>query len=533
MNSTGANTSSFESKKVLRSSVSKLQSSGEALKTPEKVVTRRQSLRSVNQIREAAKLLRKPDPKRSVSSDPIESESSSPDSTEIRIAKPNASGSLPEKYEILNKFFHSLTSSIRLLRLKGSMATFTNISRQVESLTDRSFGYGHLGQIKFIVPEAVEVKKILVREDRTSFMKPDLHISLNFGVVEIDQKMSSDSGYLRLTKLFRSRLVKFCRSNLEGEEVPQDMLPEPFNQPSKSTYSNAVLKADSVSVSDTTYPLFEQQPMAASHLPPSFKRRFSKQVPIENVETVGKETSVLIQEAKVDHGSVKVDCVSDVLSPVKWSAKLPETPIKGSDLGKETPLKPVSTPFTATPVQSARPPARCLMTPDEEPTMSPSKLTRRPRMITFDTPVKNQTTPAKRVSVTDDDDDLSDILSHDLLASIRAKELKVLEEKSPEISQAKRRKQMVARLPKLFDTLLFYFQSTKRTVIKKPELVNMIVSNQLDIVDPREVDEQLRLLLELAPEWVYEKIASTGDLLFCVNKISSTESIRKRLSEAN
>ncbi|KAF5813156.1 hypothetical protein HanXRQr2_Chr03g0094931 [Helianthus annuus] len=46
---------------------------------------------------------------------------------------------------MLNKFFHSLTSSVRLLLLKESMSTVTNISRQVQSLTERSFGYNHLG----------------------------------------------------------------------------------------------------------------------------------------------------------------------------------------------------------------------------------------------------------------------------------------------------------------------------------------------------------------------------------------------------
>lgn len=41
------------------------------------------------------------------------------------------------RYEILDEFFNSLQSSIRILGLKGSMSTFTSISRAVESLTDR------------------------------------------------------------------------------------------------------------------------------------------------------------------------------------------------------------------------------------------------------------------------------------------------------------------------------------------------------------------------------------------------------------
>ncbi|KAI3760164.1 hypothetical protein L1987_50555 [Smallanthus sonchifolius] len=528
MNSAGASSpfDSFKSKKVLRSSVNKPHLSGEApdqspwsSKTPEKPtnpprrpVTRRQSLRSVNQVREAAKHLRKPDLKPSISTDPLKSAAAA---TETLISKPNTSRSLPEKYEMLNTFFDRLGSSIRLLRLKGSMSTFTNISRQVEILTDRNFAYSHLAQLKFLLPEALEIKKILVRDDRTSCMKPDLHVTLNFSIVQDDEKLTSDSAFLLLSKLFRSRLLSFCKSNPEGDEVPEDELPEPFNRSKSSSYSVAIQKANQDSVHDITSPIIEQQPIAASLMPQSFKRRFSKQVLSQNV----------------DHESA---CVSNVLSLVKLSSKLPETPIKGVMTIDGTPVKLVSTPLSATPAQSTRPPVRGFMTPDEDPVMSPSKLTRRAsgkRSITFDTPLKSKTPPIKRVST--DDDDLFDILSDDLLASIKEKELKTLHEKNPEISQAKWRKQMIAGLPKLFDTLLFYFQSVKRTVITKEELMKMITLSQLEIVDRREADEQVRLLQELAPEWIYEKTASSGDLLICVNKISSPESIRARLSEAN
>ncbi|KAI3732655.1 hypothetical protein L1987_63862 [Smallanthus sonchifolius] len=409
---------SFKSKKFLRSSGEALETPDQSpwtSKTPEKqahpprrIVTHRQSQRSVKQVKEAANQLRKP----SISSSPL---TSSADSIEIKFTKPNASKLLPEKYEMLNKFFHSLGSSIRLLLLKGSKSTFTNISRQVEILTDRSFGYSHLAQIKFVLPEAIEIKKILVRDDRTSCMKPYLHIGLNLGIVENDEKLTSDSAYIMMNKLFRSRLVRFLKSNPEGDEGPEEMLPEPFNRSNRLTSSNAIQKPDLDSDQDITYPLYEQQPMAASHMPQSFKRHFSKQE-------------------------------SDDLSPLKCCVRLPETPIKGFDLGKEDLL------FSDTPVQSAR-------------------------------------------------------------ALVR--ELKELEEKKPEITQAKWRKQVISRLPKLFDTLLFFFQSTKRTVITKELLVNMIISNELEIVDPREVDEQLRLLQELAPEWIYEKIASNGDFLCC------------------
>nr|GMC47260.1 CDT1-like protein A, chloroplastic [Ipomoea batatas] len=115
---------------------------------------------------------------------------------------------------------------------------------------------------------------------------------------------------------------------------------------------------------------------------------------------------------------------------------------------------------------------------------------------------------------------------------IREKERKALEEKDPAISQAKWRKQMLAGLPKLFDMIYFLFQSIRRSVITKEELMHKIISSHLGTVDTREIEEQLRLLHELAPEWIYEKPASSGDLLICVNKIPGPESIRSRLADA-
>ncbi|KAJ9564988.1 hypothetical protein OSB04_000954 [Centaurea solstitialis] len=555
MDSTGVSSpaayESFKSKKVLRSSsvAGKQHTSGEAAaaapqtdpspwssKTPKKATlpprrptTRRQSLRSVNQVREAAKnLQKKPDPKPSVSSDPLVSETL----TETPMAKSNVSKSLPEKYEILDKFFNSVESSIRLLGLKGSMSTFTNISRTVESLTDRRFAYSHLAQLKFLLPEGIEIKRILVRDDRTSCMKPDLHVTLNFSNIQSDEKLKkSESGSLQMRKLFRSRLVSFCKSNPEGEEVPEEELPEPFNRPNQVASSNPMEKPTMGSVLDTTNTIAPRQPAVASHMPQSFSRRFSKRAPIPESEQKSQElppeTQVLPASKQVsDHN---VACASIVASPVKWSAKLPETPIRSFGMDKKgdlssmgaasidgTPSKLISTPFSATPAQAARPPVRRLMSPDDDDSttsstkLAPSKLTRRgTRRPLFESPLKNRTPRVERTR-TSSDDDILDILPTDLVASIEEKERKAIEENDPAISQAKWRKQMIAGLPRLFDILLFFFQSIKRSVITKEELVHRIISSHLEIVDRREVDEQLRLLQELAPEWIYEKMASTG-----------------------
>lgn len=48
------------------------------------------------------------------------------------------------RYKLLEEFFGGLVSSIRLLQLKGSSTTFTNISAKVECLTDRYANDEHL-----------------------------------------------------------------------------------------------------------------------------------------------------------------------------------------------------------------------------------------------------------------------------------------------------------------------------------------------------------------------------------------------------
>ena len=69
---------------------------------------------------------------------------------------------------------------------------------------------------------------------------------------------------------------------------------------------------------------------------------------------------------------------------------------------------------------------------------------------------------------------------------IREKERKAQEERDPAISRAKRRRQMIACLPKLFNMMHFLFQSIKRSVITKEELIHKIIAGRSDIVDRSE-----------------------------------------------
>ena len=69
-----------------------------------------------------------------------------------------------------------------------------------------------MAQLKFILRDAIEIKRVLVFDERTSCMKPDLHVSINVDAVENDGKLKSESGNMRLRKVLRSRLADFSKS---------------------------------------------------------------------------------------------------------------------------------------------------------------------------------------------------------------------------------------------------------------------------------------------------------------------------------
>ncbi|KAL6217518.1 hypothetical protein ACLB2K_010735 [Fragaria x ananassa] len=336
--------------------------------------------------------------------------------------KKKAPKKLPEKYEILGDFFNCLDSSIRLLKAKGVKPLFRNICPAVEDLTDRRFTYSHLAQLKYILPEVIEIKKELVFDERTSCLKPDLHVALNVQALEIDGESKSEGGgiaqlkkTLNLRRVFRDRLVKSAPGKLAS------------------------------------------------------------------------------------------------------TPKLVSTPAR---LMSSTP--------------APHPPKRCFMTPEDS---SPNKLVRRPprtRSLKFGTPVKSRN--AEDVGLdTDDasiDKDILDILPGDLLQSLREKERKATEERTPAITQAKRRQKMIAKLPKLFNMIHFLFQSMNHSFITKQELVHKIIWNHCDMINREDVEEQLNLLQELVPDWISEKKLGGDLLVININKKSCPEAIRSHLQEA-
>ncbi|MED6142725.1 hypothetical protein PIB30_000290 [Stylosanthes scabra] len=461
---------------------------------------------------------------------------------------------LPQKYEILGEYFARLDCSIRLLRRKGMTPSFAKISHTIESLTDRRFTLGHLAQLKFLLPEAIVTKKVMMFDEKTSCMKPDLHVTINYDAVEYDAKSPTEGGRsMVLRKLFRARLRDFVESHPEGDEIPEDALPEPFNPKqhnlsdilkrpfsSKEIKSSVVIRDNETKI-ELSEPVrasiepLNQKPSVASHVPRSFTRRFSQmkengtdtnaqeKLPSDSFQTVVLPDSESNLSGKpTSEGASNEVCLTNCSS----SSAPPCTPCKTIEHAENndgyrksfgavsTPdVKCNSTPASITPALHT--PKRHFMSPDDNSSTTTSKLVRRP--------------PLSRSLF---DDDLSDVLPQSLLQSIREKEIQAMEERDPAISQAKRRKRMIAGLPKMFNMIHLLLQSMNRSVITKSELVSKIISGNCGIVDRGEVEEQLNLLLELAPEWISEKLASSGDFLFCINKMVDAMAIRSALEEA-
>lgn len=99
-------------------------------------------------------------------------------------------------------------------------------------------------------------------------------------------------------------------------------------------------------------------------------------------------------------------------------------------------------------------------------------------------------------------------------SQVMKEELKVAEEKNKDTAGIRRRRQMMAGLPHLFNQLRLIFQSSNKSVFPYRELLSKVISSNIDLTDRSEVEERLTILMELAPEWISAKKSLTGDMLY-------------------
>ncbi|KAG2308691.1 hypothetical protein Bca52824_028439 [Brassica carinata] len=447
------------------------------------------------------------------SEDPVDKASSA--KRQLVFSSSSDQEKLPEKYEALGKLFDALESSILLSKLRGSKPTFSNVSGKIERLTERHsfwrFCYSHLAQLKHILPEAIE--NLRLREY--------LHVTLKADSVEENDKLKSERNKISLRNVFRTRLADFVKAHPQGDEVPEEELPEGFNRRKPNEDSRDEVRRFSSLME-------EMASIPAARLISSFSKVPSS--PVKPQINVGP-TSSLARPALC-----KVNLAPTPASVLSTPAKMESTPV----IVASTPPEFASTPsrlFSAACLQKR---SSGDTSPDDVSTDPPFKLARRcllssSRSLNFDSYTKDKkavdVADIDQVPVEDDDDEILSILPDELRQSIKEQETKAIEESNPAISEAKRRRKMVACLPKLFNVIHYLIQSIRRWILTKEELVNKIIAGHSDITDRKEVEEQLMLMQELVPEWISEKRSPSGDLLVIINKMASPQTIRSQLEE--
>ncbi|XP_031502959.1 CDT1-like protein b [Nymphaea colorata] len=545
-----------------------------ALQTPQKPATSRPNrryARSVEDVRRIAKSI-------CVEKKDCEVQCKS----SVKVAKRKPMVKLPSKYEGLCNQFDSMVSSIRLLKLKGYASTFANICSSVQALTNKGFSQSQLAQLKYLMPEAIDIRTTLVQDEKTSCVKSELLVALQPDALKDSILGVNGDSYLALSTVVRSRLSTFIKSRPEGDEIPEETLPEPFNQRTQSILSEATLnnqcgtEKNSVISSASSSPIETPAQLPLGCFTSSFQKRFSQRA----IFSKSEKTQLL---SLTTPNSSDVEDISNAVSspPNTWrsSAKhvaasnltsfsierlsrfstctdsnleknsmhcqgLYSTPLAPSKMksepcshaeefaGSEVGLSQIDcTParlMSNTPDPST--PKRAKMTPESNATpciKAPRHMIK--RTLNFPSPVHSMEKERKmrRFSL---DEDIVRSLPSTLLQSLEAKE-KMRVENEAAIPEANLHQKMI-KLPKLFDMIYLIFQSAKCSVLTKQELLFKITTQNLDIVDQRETEEQLKLLVELIPDWICGKKASSGDSIFCINKIADPESLRARLVEA-
>ncbi|CAA2980539.1 Hypothetical predicted protein [Olea europaea subsp. europaea] len=118
--------------------------------------------------------------------------------------------------------------------------------------------------------QGVQIDKILVHDEQTKCMKPDVKIALVFDVIE---GRHGESVFMELKNLLSSRLKKLYVTHPKDLDIPEAVLPEPFNRRSIKI---------KVEPTPNLSALPEMEVSNSSHLSPSFCKRFSQ-------KTVGAE----------------------------------------------------------------------------------------------------------------------------------------------------------------------------------------------------------------------------------------------------
>lgn len=492
---------------------------------------------------------------------------------------------LPEKLKTLADLFDRMCSSIRLLGLRKRLPSFQNICTQVEILSKRKFSYIHLAQMKYLFPDVIKIEKVLVHDERTLCMKPDLKVSIFFDIMGYPS-YPGHSIPMALCHAFRVRLLEHFNANQDAE-IPEAVLPEPFNQRNDIKYLDSLPEK---LFSDLPQPASAELDSfySASHFSSSFRKHFCQKVIVpegERTKIVASTSLSAIAGDDVIKSKKNLDITAgkDSISSLAVFKSLSEAIcIRSPDnLGERTPEKGVSTaydmvtelidtpgtciapkshqstpanvdqiagdaisetPVMQTPKRPMVSPIQILVSTNEKLVNEPKSTPSVRRSLIF-SPQKMGMSNLKLEFDTAELTQLHEQFSNESVLvkrSICGQETNQASDVTARINEAQKltqpnsekRQAILDCLPAMFDTIHFICQSADRSLITKQELVHKIISNNLDIEESSEVEEQLGLLEELVPDWLCKKSTCNGEFLYCIKRVPHPDSIRTRLSEA-
>lgn len=489
-----------------------------------------------------------------------------------------------ERHKTIVELFDSMNCSLRLLVMRKKSPTFQNISAQVEVLTQRKFSYGHLARIKYLLPEAIQMDKILVHDKKSLCMKPDMKIGVLFDVVEGHDE---ESDFIALRQVFTSRLVDYFIKHPEACDIPQAILPGPFNQSKEATFedkagdhSMAIFCEPFNEISETIAPepmitdqsreylpaAIESQMLSTpSHLRPSFNRHFSQKTPSEE-EKVQLLASSPVPSSVSPSGDLHNEHLNEARtgeSPEFCSkfnfrtnldikserARQSCIPYSKYTSFNPLPSQPINPEVSADVYTSTSPKCKPDSSVDKLLLETPAQSTPRRAMHSSDDKHKDTTgqkqtlscKPAKRVldfSYMEADKGASEYYEflHDSSTQPLAGSSSLLKKAEVSLGHSSVdqktcqsdtvHQQMSIQLPDLVSLVHHIFQSVNFSPITKEELVHKIILDSLDIVDRREVEEQIGILEKRVPDWICRLLAPGGDVLYKIKKMSALDTVQ-------
>lgn len=455
------------------------------------------------------------------------------------------SNRLLEKYKNLLNLFNRMESSIRLLRLRKKMATFKNIATQVEVLTKSKFLYAHLAQMKHLFPEAIEINRILLHDEKSLCMYADMDIILRMDAVECSNPDESPS--MAICEAFRSKLLSFLESHHKDINIPEATLPAPFDSSEKlcleAPHNGLSIKPFLENSSEIGF-------SNALHFPQSFKKLTSKKMIAEGT----KKTQLLSDPVEVTSLSTDDTGGSNKSSskhvPVLVKTNISDTPNHHliSCYQESTPKQGTSdsplmaeTPAMQTPKRPLPTPLGKFDTSCRHGSEARSTSSARRSLIMFSASKLDDESPSDHAIHTSKlDKDVATFVTEDevptgkcLFPEETCTSIDLLVENDREKTNQVPSTNSQEKLDSLrvtFDIVCGISGSTKSSLITKQELFHNILANNLDIEGTGEIEEHLHILEDLSPDWISKKLRGE-EILYSIKQIPDQKSFRERLVE--